>query len=158
MHSTVPFAWDIVFLRFALSIFRASALAAAVASGWHLLSFWCGSFHSELQLYFMPIGAVDLERFTARCRLSDFFIRDIWTISQFLLASVLIGYIHTGTNFSALSCCSGGSPRRGPGCHFPPSAVCAAGVDGCYTTWASISPSCCATYLLVDFCIQQPLI
>ena len=103
MHFTIPFAWAIVFLHFAPSTFRASALAAAVASVWHLLPSWCGSFHSELAAAFHAhcfsgfgtVYSVVQTHWLFHCR-------DFGLVSTCMLASLPFGYLYTVK--SSLTC------------------------------------------------------
>ena len=51
----------------------------------------------------MPIVSVDLERFTERCRLSGFFIRDIWI--NFAVSSRIIANLDTFTQARVFLTC-----------------------------------------------------
>ena len=60
-------------------------------------------FTVTLQLYFMPIVSVDLERFTERCRLSGFFISEIWL--GFEVSIRIIAFLDTFTQARVFLTC-----------------------------------------------------
>ena len=83
MRFTIPFAWAFAFLRHCcvcLSIFRASAFCCGLGVSSFAFFVWIPFtvtiLHFSLQ--WMPVLAVDLDRFTERCRLSGSFICNVW--------------------------------------------------------------------------------
>ena len=106
---------------------------------------------------FMPIVAVDLERFTERCRFSGFFICDIWI--NFEVSTRIIAYLDTFTQARVFLTCLVIQVDRSDVAlgaisirlQCPQQAWTVAPPPAC----AGICSSCCAAFCLVCFFIKQ---